>query len=160
MNPVIRLACCALLLGTLTPPCRADGSDLSRQTFEGQGFRTVFTFRNNVLIHEIAVFASGPAKRNSWVERFYVDGQQVFLRAGAAGPCSMHFSGSAPVHSVDDGRRLYVGREAFNRGEDGLFHVIADPHGPLQESAINDPVFSSHALDQERQRHLGKTTPK
>lgn len=149
---------CAMFLALLVGMSRAADLGVSEKKIEGEGYQTVFTFRNGKLLHEVTTFSEKPPKRALWVERFYADGQLTFLRAGADHLISAHYSGPLRVRIVNAGRRLYIGREAYNLTEDGVYRLIVDPRSTLGESIINDPVFSSRKLDQERQKYLHPAT--
>jgi hypothetical protein len=155
-STTFRFFFCMLIAGVLTCFCPAEDFGITQKAFSLQagGAHTVFTFRNHVLIHEVTLQAERPPWRNSWVERFFANGEEVFLRAGSAQLSSAQYSGSAHVSITRGGQRLSVGSETFNLGEDGFYHVIKDPQTFLLGSVIEDPVFESRALHQMRQEYL------
>lgn len=150
----------SFLLGVLTCRCSAEDFGLSQKTFDVEHLHTVFTFRKGVLIHEITVF-SDPRIKKRWVERFYADSQPVFIRMGSTHLLSEYYTGVAGVRVLQGSRddksypqRLSVGAESFDMGEDGFYHVIADPQSVLRESVIMGAEFSTRALDEARKKHL------
>ena len=163
----MKIACkvlvCALMAVTAAWRCAADDFGISRKTFDTDGSHTVFTFRHGELIYEITVFLDlGSKQRRNWVERFYADGQPVFVRSGAAHLVSERYTGLSHVSVVQGKRegttypqRLSVGQESYDLDADGFYRLVVDPQSVLRESILVDGEFSGPPmLDAERKKHL------
>jgi hypothetical protein len=175
----------------------ADESGISQKTFDTNRLHTIFTFRRGVLVHEVTVFFGTTAlqrswfelfyrnsfldpatvRRENWVERFYADGQPVFvrsgfytdypppLRTGASRLLSERYTGLSRAIVLQGWWNgtypvlLHVGGEAFYIGDDGFYHLDPDCNAILYESVTIDSDFSIPALDQERRRHMTRAAP-
>ncbi len=140
--------------------CSADEFGVLQKTFAGERTNTTFTFRNGVLIHEATEFIDPDTKkREGWMELFYSDGKPVFTRALFRSSYSESYNGGVSVTQGNRGNhaypdRLSVGREVFNIGNDGFYHVVADRESLNRESSGIETGRSTESLEQERRKYL------
>jgi hypothetical protein len=143
-----------LLFGSFNALHADDDFGVTEVIIDQADNKTVFTFRNSQLVHEVTFFSG--IKTQTWTERFFCDGQEIFMRAGTPDHFSSHYKGKHSVHITNGGKRLSAGNESFNLGQNGLYQIIKDPKATLRESVINDPVFSTRGLDAQREKYLKK----
>ena len=123
---------------------------------------STFTFRHGLLLHEVSKL------RENWVEAFYDGSKVIFIRSGyfaegqpvttgerfpAETPASVR---QVSLPGASHPKRIYVGKEIYNRSENGFFEIMPNPEETMKESTVSGPEFSTNNLDQLRKSLLSK----